>query len=86
MNKFLITSTIFILAVSNPALSKEPKPSERENGIYTQKVGSGAAILFYTVDTLAKLCFVSPGGGSALTSIDCNQLKNREAWQEIINW
>lgn len=86
MNKLLVFATISILFLSNSVLAKEPKPSEKENGIYTQKVGSGASILFYIVDTHAKLCFVSPGGGAALTSIDCNQLKNREAWKNIITW
>jgi|GEM_PF-4378450 len=85
MNKILIGTSILLFMFSFSLLA-EPQPTERKDSLYTQKVGDGALTLFYIVDTHAKFCFVSPGGGAALTSVSCAQLKNREVWQKIITW
>lgn len=86
MSKVILYLFLSIFIFSSSSLSAdEPKPAKRNDGLYTQNVGGNAG-LFYIVDTVSKLCFVSPGGGAALTVIDCNQLKNRNGWKEIIKW
>lgn len=86
MNRIILYLLLPMIIFSSSSLfAGEPKPAKRNDGLYTQNVGGNAG-LFYIVDTVSKLCFVSPGGGAALTVIDCNQLKNRDAWKEIITW
>ncbi|ARN73837.1 hypothetical protein [Oceanicoccus sagamiensis] len=86
MNKPIIYLLLSMFIFSSTLLSaSEPKPTKRSNGVYTQNVG-GKSGLFYLVDTVTTLCFVSPGGGAALTEINCQLLKNRAVWKEIITW
>lgn len=86
MNKVLSYTSVLLgaLTLSGPAIAANV--IEKTDNIYSQKVGRGVSSFFYIVDISTRLCFASPGGGGALTSIDCNKLKSRDDWKKVITW
>ena len=86
MSKFLAYASVLFWALTFSTSAIAAGEIERNDNIYSQKLGRGVSSFIYIVDTSTRLCFASPGGGGALTSIDCNNLKNRKGWNKVITW
>ena len=86
MSKILSYTSVLLGALTLSAPAIGASVIEKTDNIYSQKVGRGVSSFFYIVDTSTRLCFASPGGGGALTSIDCTNLKSRSDWKKVITW